>query len=104
MHGPLIFANISRFNIAFIYVLLYISTLFATNRNNGSYKEPIYWLLIKALQQPKYCYSTVLLNLTERVSVPHKQYYPQAGFVEHDPVEIFNNTLSGIKQLISNPE
>ena len=39
-------------------------------------------------------------ELTERVSVPHKQYYPQAGFVEHDPVEIFNNTLSGIKQLM----
>ena len=41
-----------------------------------------------------------MLNWLTRVSVPHKQYYPRAGFVEHDPEEIFNNTLSGIKQLM----
>lgn len=39
-------------------------------------------------------------ELIERVSVPHKQFYPNQGFVEHDPDEIFNNTISGIKQLI----
>ena len=39
-------------------------------------------------------------ELAERVSVPHKQYYPSAGFVEHDPEEIFTNTITGIKQLI----
>ena len=39
-------------------------------------------------------------ELADRVSVPHKQYYPRSGFVEHDPEEIFNNTLTGIKQLI----
>ena len=39
-------------------------------------------------------------ELVDRVSVSHKQYYPQSGFVEHDPDEIFNNTITGIKQLI----
>ncbi|MFO7670367.1 MAG: glycerol kinase GlpK [Bacteroidales bacterium] len=39
-------------------------------------------------------------ELTNRVSLPHKQYYPQSGFVEHDPEEIFSNTLSGIGQVI----
>ena len=39
-------------------------------------------------------------ELADRVSVPHKQYYPSAGFVEHDPEEIFTNTITGIKQLI----
>ncbi len=39
-------------------------------------------------------------ELADRVSVPHKQYYPQTGFVEHDPEEIINNTIAGIKQLM----
>jgi glycerol kinase len=39
-------------------------------------------------------------ELVERVSLPHRQYYPHAGFVEHDPVEIFNNTLEGIQILV----
>ena len=39
-------------------------------------------------------------ELADRVSVPHKQYYPRTGFVEHDPEEIFNNTIAGINQLI----
>ena len=39
-------------------------------------------------------------ELVDRVSLPHQQYYPQPGFVEHDPEEIFNNTISGIKQLL----
>ena len=39
-------------------------------------------------------------ELVDRVSILHKQYYPKAGFVEHDPDEIFHNTIAGIKQLI----
>jgi glycerol kinase len=39
--------------------------------------------------------------LKHRFSIPHQQYYPQTGFVEHNPVEIFENTLSGIKQLLA---
>jgi glycerol kinase len=40
-----------------------------------------------------------LAELTDRVSIFHKQYYPQPGFVEHDPEVIFKNTLQGINQL-----
>jgi glycerol kinase len=39
-------------------------------------------------------------QLVNRVSIPHRQFYPQPGFVEHDPEEIFNNTLTGIKEVL----
>jgi glycerol kinase len=39
--------------------------------------------------------------LKHRVSVSHQQYYPFPGFVEHNPIEIFENTLSGIKQVLN---
>ena len=37
-------------------------------------------------------------RVVQRVSIPHQQYYPQPGFVEHDALEIFKNTMSGMKQ------
>lgn len=40
-------------------------------------------------------------TLIGRVSIDHKQYYPQPGWVEHDPVEIIENTYNVVKQLIS---
>lgn len=39
-------------------------------------------------------------KLEHRVDVPHKQYYPRLGWVEHDPEEIYENTLIGIKQVM----
>ena len=38
-------------------------------------------------------------NLIDRVSVEHKQFYPQHGFVEHDPVEILQNAYSAVRIL-----
>ena len=35
-----------------------------------------------------------------RTSVPHKQYYPSAGFVEHDAEEIYANTLKAMKRCV----
>ena len=40
-------------------------------------------------------------ELQARVSIPHKQHYPQAGYVEHDPEEIFQNTLKGIREVMA---
>lgn len=37
-----------------------------------------------------------------RASLSHRQIYPQAGFVEHDPEEIYKNIVSVIKELVSN--
>lgn len=37
-----------------------------------------------------------------RASLSHRQIYPQPGFVEHDPEEIYKNIVSVIKQLVSN--
>ncbi len=55
---------------------------------------------ILAIDQSTSATKTILFNkvgtLDARVTIPHQQYYPQASFVEHDPVEIFNNTLQGI--------
>jgi len=39
-------------------------------------------------------------HVKHRVTIAHKQYYPQEGFVEHDAIEIFENTLEGIRQLL----
>ncbi|MCD8210254.1 MAG: glycerol kinase GlpK [Prevotella sp.] len=36
-----------------------------------------------------------------RKNVAHKQYYPQAGWVEHDAEEIYLNTVEAIKQAVS---
>lgn len=35
-----------------------------------------------------------------RETIPHKQYYPQAGWVEHDAEEIYNNTLNAVKKVV----
>lgn len=37
-----------------------------------------------------------------RSNAEHKQYYPKPGWVEHDPDEIFRNTLKVIKEAIEN--
>lgn len=39
-------------------------------------------------------------SLVKRVSKSHQQFYPQPGFVEHNPIEIFDNVLAGIEQLV----
>lgn len=40
-------------------------------------------------------------GLVNRVSLPHQQFYPQQGFVEHDAEEIFTNVVEGMKQVVS---
>jgi glycerol kinase len=40
-------------------------------------------------------------RLLERVSLRHTQSYPDEGFVEHNPEEIFDNTLVGIRELMA---
>jgi len=39
-------------------------------------------------------------NLIHRVSLSHQQYYPAEGFVEHDPEEIFANTVKGMTEVL----
>lgn len=39
-------------------------------------------------------------RLLRRVNVEHRQYYPAPGWVEHDPVEIYANTVKAIKTLL----
>lgn len=39
-------------------------------------------------------------KLLNRVNIEHHQYYPRQGWVEHDPVEIYNNTVAAIRKLI----
>lgn len=38
--------------------------------------------------------------LVAQGSVPHKQYYPKEGWVEHDAEEIYNNTVLVIRRLV----
>lgn len=49
-----------------------------------------------------------LANLVHRISLSHQQYYPADGFVEHDPEEIWANTVKGMIEILQqkglNPE
>lgn len=38
--------------------------------------------------------------LVQRVSISHSQFYPAEGFVEHDPEEIFANTVKGMTEVL----
>lgn len=40
------------------------------------------------------------VKLIKRVSTEHTQYYPQPGWVEHDPMEILDNTYKTVQLLI----
>lgn len=39
-------------------------------------------------------------KLTKRVNLEHRQHYPRQGWVEHDPTEIFENTVKAIEILL----
>ncbi|WP_083258731.1 FGGY-family carbohydrate kinase [Cellulosilyticum sp. I15G10I2] len=39
-------------------------------------------------------------NIIERSDLPHKQIIDAKGWVEHDPVEIFNNTIKVVKMVV----
>ena len=60
---------------------------------------------ILAIDQSTSATKVILFNkigkVVDRVTIAHQQYYPAPGFVEHDPVEIFNNTIEGINKVIS---
>lgn len=60
---------------------------------------------ILSIDQSTSATKVILFNkkgkVNDRVTITHKQYYPAPGFVEHDPVEIFNNTCEGINKILS---
>lgn len=60
---------------------------------------------ILAIDQSTSASKVILFNrkaeLVRRVSLPHQQYYPQPGFVEHDADEIFSNVVKGMEQIVS---
>lgn len=39
-------------------------------------------------------------KVVARSSKEHKQHYPQAGWVEHDPVEVYNNVIAVLKDVL----
>lgn len=43
-------------------------------------------------------------RLINRVNIEHKQYYPQAGWVEHDAEEIYTNMIEAIGRLLRETE
>lgn len=43
-------------------------------------------------------------RILDRASLSHGQIYPQPGFVEHDPEEIYANTVKVISELVTNDE
>lgn len=61
--------------------------------------------LILALDQSTSATKALLFDETgralDRESLPHAQHYPQPGWVEHDPEEIWKNTLTVLRAVIS---
>lgn len=61
---------------------------------------------ILTIDQSTSATKVILLNrkgqLVDRVTLKHQQFYPSPGFVEHDPVEIYRNTLKGIETVMAN--
>ena len=43
-------------------------------------------------------------RLLNRVNIEHRQYYPQAGWVEHDAEEIYANTVEAVRRLMSSSD
>lgn len=43
-------------------------------------------------------------RMLDRCDVDHQQHYPQAGWVEHDPEEIYDNMVKAIGQLVKDRE
>ncbi|WP_163326230.1 glycerol kinase GlpK [Draconibacterium mangrovi] len=60
---------------------------------------------ILSIDQSTSATKVILFNkkgkVSDRVTIAHRQYYPAPGFVEHDPVEIFNNTCEGISKILT---
>jgi glycerol kinase len=59
---------------------------------------------ILAIDQSTSATKVILFNRQgarlNRVSIPHRQYYPRPGFVEHDPEEIFANVIRGLNEVV----
>lgn len=43
-------------------------------------------------------------EMIRRINVSHRQYYPQAGWVEHDAEEIYRNVLKAIAELLKDED
>lgn len=59
---------------------------------------------IIAIDQSTSATKAMLFNeqceMVKRINVSHRQYYPQAGWVEHDAEEIYRNMLEGVAELL----
>ena len=59
---------------------------------------------IIAIDQSTSATKAMLFNeqceMLQRVNVEHHQYYPKAGWVEHDAEEIYNNVMMAVKELM----
>ncbi len=40
-------------------------------------------------------------RLVKRCNIDHKQIHPQAGWLEHDPIEIYENTIKAMREVTS---
>ncbi|TNF44286.1 MAG: glycerol kinase, partial [Bacteroidetes bacterium] len=68
---------------------------------NSQEKQGKYILAIdQSTSATKVMLFDVCANLVHRLSYPHQQYYPADGFVEHDPVEILENTINGMTEIL----
>lgn len=59
---------------------------------------------ILAIDQSTSATKALLFNTTgellDKTAIPHRQIYPQPGWVEHDAAEIYHNTIKSVKLLL----
>lgn len=77
---------------------------FANNTNSKLPLQGVGGQFVVAIDQSTSATKAMLFDeqgqLVARTSEDHKQYYPQPGWVEHDPEEILANTYKAIEKLV----
>jgi len=93
---------------AFLFVNYSLQTGFISGKSFGIKKMKTVnnaKKYIIAIDQSTSASKVILFNkkaeLVHRITIPHKQFYPEPGFVEHDAVEIFKNVKESLKKVLA---
>lgn len=74
--------------------------MYGTNITNMTKQAQFILTIDQSTSATKVMLFDASANLVHRVSLAHEQFYPAEGFVEHDAVEIFENTVAGMLEVL----
>ena len=61
-------------------------------------KKPLILAVDQSTSATKALVFDASASIVARSSVDHRQYYPRAGWVEHDPEELYANTITAVRE------